>query len=305
MQIANSALIGLGAVGTVYGNLLHKTYGEKFAVIAGGKRGQKIIQEGVKLNHVPYFPKVIAPENMDYKADLLIVCVKNHQLEAAISDMKNVVTDTTIILPLLNGITAKERLSAAFPHATVLYGLSLLIDGLRTSEGVVNTNNGVIQFGYASNEPTIAPDVLAIERYLNHAGIDTKVFPDMIRTVWRKWLLNVAYNQVSAVTGFNFSQLAASESAKKLIYDALLEVVQIAEASQINLTATDAEEIIKTMDSFSPDGKTSMLQDIEAKRLTEVDYFSGTVIEYGRRLNIPTPVNYVLYHIIKSIEQTF
>lgn len=48
-----------------------------------------------------------------------------------------------------------------------------------------------------------------------------------------------------------------------------------------------------------------MLQDVEAKRKTEVDYFAGTVVEMGKRLNIPTPVNYVLFCIIKSLEELY
>jgi 2-dehydropantoate 2-reductase len=59
------------------------------------------------------------------------------------------------------------------------------------------------------------------------------------------------------------------------------------------------------MSHFSPNSKTSMLQDVEAKRKTEVDYFSGTVMEMGKKLNIPTPVNHVLYCIIKSFEQLY
>jgi len=83
------------------------------------------------------------------------------------------------------------------------------------------------------------------------------------------------------------------------------EVLKIAKASQIDLREEDIDDFVTLMNSFSPMGRTSMLQDVEAKRRTEVDYFAGTVIEMGKKLNIPTPVNYVLYNIIKSVEQLY
>ena len=304
MKITKSALIGLGAVGTVYGHLLHQTYGENFAVIADGSRSDFITRSGVALNQTVYHPQIVHPADTHFKADLIIVCVKNHQLDSAIADIKNTVTDDTIILPLLNGITARDRLSVAYPQSTVLYGLSLLIDALRKPEGVFNTNNGVVQFGHANNTHIMA-DIQEVDRYLNTAGIETQICQDMIRTIWRKWMLNVAYNQVSAITRFNFAQLAAIEPAQQLLKEALLEVVSLARAANVDLTERDADEIINTMTNFSPAGKTSMLQDIEACRATEVDYFAGTVIEYSEKLNVPTPVNRVLHHIIKALEQDF
>jgi 2-dehydropantoate 2-reductase len=83
------------------------------------------------------------------------------------------------------------------------------------------------------------------------------------------------------------------------------EVLTIAKALNIDLRKEDIEEFVALMDHFSPFGKTSMLQDVEAKRKTEVDYFGGTVVELGKKLNIPTPVNHVLYCIIKSLEELY
>jgi len=85
----------------------------------------------------------------------------------------------------------------------------------------------------------------------------------------------------------------------------MMEVLTIAKASGIDLREEDVEEFVELMSHFSPNSKTSMLQDIEAKRRTEVDFFSGTVIEIGKKLNISTPVNHVLYCIIKSMEELY
>lgn len=302
MKIENAALIGMGAIGTVYGKLLHQKYHSNFAVIANGARGEKLKTNGVTLNKESFYTRVISGQEKNFKAGLIIVCVKNYQLDQAIADIQNFVGEDTVILPLLNGITARDRILSAYPNNKVLYGLSIYIDAVRTAEGVSNTVNGVIQLGNADNT-TLAPEVAAVKEYLSAAGIEAQVCPDMIQTIWRKWMLNIGCNQVSAATGAPYGKLCSIETNRILFHEAMMEVVALAKASRIDLSEKDVLQFENMMNTFSPQGKTSMLQDVEAKRRTEVDYFAGTAVELGKELGIPTPVNHVLYCIIKSREQ--
>ncbi len=304
MKIENAALIGMGAIGTVYGKLLHQKYRSDFAVIADGMRGEKLKTNGVILNKEPFYPRVISGQEENFKAGLILVCVKNYQLDQAIADMTDFVGEETVILPLLNGITARDRILSAFPNNRVLYGLSIYIDAVRTADGVSNTVNGVIQFGNADNTVP-APEVAAVKEFLSAAGIEAQVCPDMIQTIWRKWMLNIGCNQVSAATGAAYGKLCSIETNRILFHEAMMEVVALAKASRIDLSEKDVLQFENMMNTFSPQGKTSMLQDVEAKRRTEVDYFAGTAVELGKKLGIPTPVNHVLYCIIKSREQLY
>jgi 2-dehydropantoate 2-reductase len=302
MSMKTSALIGLGAVGMVYGHRLYERYGSDFAVIAGGARGKALRERGAVLNGKAFFPRVVAPEETGFQPDLLIVAVKNYQLDAAMDDIARAVGTGTVILPLLNGVTARDILKERFPQNIVLYGLSIYIDAIRTAEGVCNTVDGVIRFGDAKNEPP-APEVLAVQEYLNDAGVETEVCPDMILTIWKKWMLNVGCNQVSAVTGARYGDLMHIESNRILFHEAMMEAVALAQALNIGLTEEDVAAFEEVMLTFSPDSKTSMLQDVEANRKTEVDSFGGTAVALGQRLNVPTPVNHVLYHTIRGLEQ--
>lgn len=304
MEIKKIALIGLGAIGTVYGSLLHQKYGSDFAVIAGESRGEKLRAKGVTLNGQTWYPHIVSPREPDYRPDLIVICVKNYQLDQAITDLRGIAGKDTVLLPLLNGVTARDRLLAAFPENPVLYGLSIRIDAVRLLSGVVNTVNGEIQFGFPDNTVP-APEVTAVRDALTAAGIEAEVCPDMLRAVWKKWMLNVGCNQVSAVTGSTYGQLAAVETSRILFHEAMQEVVALAKAARIDLTERDAQEFEAMMKDFSPHGKTSMLQDVEAKRQTEVDYFAGTVVELGSRYHVPTPVNHVLYCVIRSMEANY
>ena len=304
MNIKNVALIGMGAVGTVYGNLFHEKLNSNFAVISGESRKEKLKSTGFTINNKTFYPKVLSSKDEFIKFDLIIFCVKNYQLEEAIEDVRNFVDEKTIMITFLNGVTARARIKSAYPNNNVLYGLSMRIDAVRTSEGVFNTEDGEIQFGNADNS-IISPEVLAVQECFNNVGIKNCIYTDMIRTTWRKWMLNVGVNQVTAITRATYGKVTSIETNLTLFKEAMMEVVAIAKASNLDLRDEDIAEFVTLMDSFSPNGKTSMLQDVEAKRRTEVDYFAGTVIELGAKYNVPTPVNHVIYCIIKSMEQLY
>lgn len=304
MKIKTVALIGMGAVGTVYGNLLYKRYGSDFTVISDESRKEKLIKNGFTLNCDTFYPNVTSNNNNNIKYDLIIFAVKNYQLEGAIEDVRNFVGKNTILITFLNGVTARTRIHAAYPDNKVLYGLSMKIDAIRTDKGVVNTVNGEIHFGEADNT-VISEEVQAVVDCFNESGIQNIVFPDMIRMAWKKFMLNVGVNQVTAVTRAPYGKVTSIETNLSLFREAMKEVLIIAKATNIDLREEDVEEFVTLMSHFSPNSKTSMLQDVEAKRKTEVDYFAGTVIEMGKKLSIPTPVNNVLYCIIKSIEELY
>lgn len=304
MAIEEVALIGTGAVGGVYAKYLHTRYKNNFYVIANGERKDRILKEGIKVNKQVFFPQVISSDLEYKKLDLIIFAVKNYDLDQAIKDVHGMVAQHTILLPLLNGITASERLKEAFPEAKIMLGLTMGIDAIRTTDGIVNTDDGVIQFGYEDNT-VLAHEVIEVEKYINDAGIKAKVFTDMKRMLWRKWMLNVGVNQASAITDAKFKYFGQVEELLTLFREAMLEVLAIAKASHVNLTIEDVKQIEDVIVNFTPDGKTSMLQDVEAKRRTEIDYFAGTVLEYGKKLNIKTPVNRVLYWALKAKEKIY
>ena len=139
MQIKNVAMIGAGAIGGVYSYSLHKLLGDNFAFIANGKRKERLEKEGLYLNGEHFNPKVVSSDE-DIKFDLIIVSVKNYQLQSAIEDMRNLVGKNTIILTLLNGISSRDVLQEEFKDNHVLYGLAIKIDGGDSKKAVVITS---------------------------------------------------------------------------------------------------------------------------------------------------------------------
>ena len=118
-------------------------------------------------------------------------------------------------------------------------------------------------------------------------------------------MINTGVNQVSAILNANYGFMQKNIYAKELMDNAMLEVINIANAEGINLTTPDLKKWYAILDSLGPEGKTSMCQDMEAKRKTEVEMFSGKIIELGTKYNIDVTVNKVLYNLIKAKEDLF
>ena len=124
MEIKKAAIVGFGAIGATYGRRLYNLMGDNFAVIAGGSRAKRLRENGETINGEKIMPLVVEPDDKIWKADLVIFSVKNYQLESAINDVKNIITPDTVILTILNGVSARDKIKEVYPENTVLYGLS-------------------------------------------------------------------------------------------------------------------------------------------------------------------------------------
>jgi 2-dehydropantoate 2-reductase len=173
---------------------------------------------------------------------------------------------------------------------------------MREGNKITFDGTGDIVFGVQDSTVTDKNDEILLKNYFDKTGISYKIPEDIKRSMWLKFMLNVSSNQISAILHLTFGQMQKSEKIKNLLKDIMLEVIEIAEASGVANTHTMLEDAFKSLDKMCPEGKTSMLQDIEAGRKTEVEMFAGAVIEMGRKLGIPTPYNNLLKQMIEIIE---
>ena len=300
-MIKRIGIIGAGAVGCSLGSAFYEKYGDQFCFVAQGERAKKLKQNGIIVNHINLFPKV-HEEPEEQGVDLLLLCVKNYSLEDTLQDIAPLIHENTILLPLLNGVTAVDRVRAAFPNNPVPYGIVMRTDAERIDHTVSVSIRGEIQIGYARGE-TPDCDLDEIRDLFIQAGIDSKIYPDMRYMLWRKWMINIGANQVSALTCAKFKYFGKVEEIIVLLKEAIREILEISQKFDIGLTAQDCEDIVQILINYPPEKKTSMFQDIEARRRTEIDYFAGTVIELGKKVGVPTPVNWVMYHALKAREQ--
>lgn len=309
MVIKNIALIGMGTIGSVYGKHLYDKYENDFVVIAGGSRAQKLESAGVSVNGQVFYPKVVLPDERRWKADLLLICVKNEQLDEAMKDIKNVVGSNTIILSLLSGVSALSKIEASYPDNVALSGMAIGLDVARKDTTIMNNTIGKLDI--SGNGNIVEQQVVAVKKCLVEAGIDSEVLNDANLQMWKRWLFNVGVNQVASVLGLKYGQIHRVEYAVSIMRLVMEEAIKITNEIdkmgilKVQLNARDIEEAIDQVTAYPMFAKPSMLQDFEAKRKTEVGAFSGVIINLSKKLEMPTPMNKFIYELVKAKEQMY
>ncbi len=301
-EIKNISVLGAGAMGASYASIFFNTAGFSTSLVAQEPRSSRLRSEGLVVNNKKYFIPVISPEQSVPPADLIIVALKNHDLPGAIHDLKNLVGDKTIIISVMNGLDSEERLGSVYGKDKVLYAIAVGIDALRDGNSVTYTTSGKIVFGEADNTE-ISEKVRTVQTAFERAGLLYDTPPDMIRMLWWKFMINVGINQASAVMRAPYGVFQSSPEAQSLSDTLMREVIALAEPLGVNLSQLDINGWKDVLKGLSPKGKTSMLQDIEAGRKTEVEVFAGKVVELGEKLGVQTPVNQACLSIIRVLEQ--
>ncbi len=297
-------VIGLGAIGGMIACKLQERGHCELKIIVDPERRKKYIEQGITVNGYACYFNYLSPDEVDEAADLIILAVKNHHLDAAIEQIRPFVGSGTILLSLLNGIDSEMVLGRAFGPEKMLYSFIVATDAVRIETNIQYSNIGKIVFG-EKGLSTPSPRVEMIRALLESAGIPCETPKDILRELWWKFMMNVGVNQTSAILKAPYGVYARSQTARDLMRDACLEVIRIAEKAGIPLVEADIDSYFKILASLSADKKTSMLQDVEAGRKTEVEAFSGTVIRLGQEYGVDTPVNGVLNKMIRIIEENY
>jgi 2-dehydropantoate 2-reductase len=292
-------LIGLGAVGSMVASKIHGKAPENLHVIVDSNRYERYMEAGVQVNgETMDFHYAITAENLP-PADLIIVSVKQNHLMQAIEEMKPFVSENTVILSLLNGVTSEQILGDSFGHEKMVYGFIVGTDAERKGTAANFTKTGRIVF----NEKTsteLSERVHAINAFLGDCEFPTENPQNIIHEQWWKFMLNVGLNQVSAILRAPYGSFIKYDDIRELFIMAAREVMLVSKYEGVNLQEEDLARCLKVMATLTENGKCSMFQDVEAKRETEVEIFGGAVVQFGQKHGVSTPVNEVLYRLIKA-----
>lgn len=294
-------MIGMGAIGCAYGAQLSLAFGDDFFAIANGRYYDDLSQNGIVSNGIEY--KINVKNSAQaIEADIIIFLVKNYSLDLAIADIAPFVGEKTILLPLLNGITAADTIRKAYPNNKVLDGLVIGIDATRLERGSHCSSYGLLQFGETQNIPPYSKAVQTVQSVLAKTEIPFESPEDMPRTTWKKFMMNIGCNQVSAVCDCLIYECSTIDGIKEITSSAMQEVVNLGKAKKINLFESDRIATENFLANFVKTAKTSMHQDMLAKRKTEVDSFGGAVIAMSNELGLKAPTNEFLVAVIKGKE---
>ena len=288
-------LIGCGAVGAVVAQKLDSV--SDFALIVDDERRRKY-KEGIYINSRKYIFKMEGKSDAT-KADLVIVALKNFNLYSSLDEIAPFVKEDTVIMSLLNGIDAEPILSQRFGEDKVIYSfitdLSSNHSGIET---VCFSDGGNILFGERSGEKT--DRILRIKDLFDSARQRYKIPDDIIHEKWWKFMLNTCFNTLSAILDADYYSICDNADFIRAVRVIAKEVQAVAAAESVKITQDDIEEMIRRVTSLRDHGKTSMLQDVEAGRETENNYFAGTISRLAHKHGIAVPNIDLIYILLEA-----
>ena len=283
-------ICGLGAVGLTYA-VKFKANSE-LKILVDKERLERYNRNKPIFNGVVQEFDYILPDET-FTPDLIILATKSQGLEDAIKNIKNFVNENTIIISLLNGISSEEKIQEAYPNATVLKSYFIGHSAVRVGNSV--TQDGVGEIFIENNTK--------IKEIFDEFKINYQIPEDINYSMWLKYTMNLFSNQVSAILNMNFGELKRNQAFLKFAKKIILEVRTIAQVKGVKNLENLENDALAFLNKMCDEGKTSMLQDILAGRKTEVEIFAGEIIRLGKKFNLPTPYNQVLYDLIKIVEE--
>ncbi|MEH7222865.1 ketopantoate reductase family protein [Bacillus sp. JJ1566] len=305
MEIKTVSIIGLGALGILFGNQLAKRLPkENVRIIADENRVERYKKDGVYCSGERCDFHYVTPEELCEPADLIIFAVKINGLQDAIRSVKNHVGENTVIISALNGITSEAIIGEAYGMDKVLYCVAQGMDAVKVGNKLTYDNMGMLVIG--DKEPGVVSEkTKAVAAFFEKYGVPYEVDQNMPKRQWGKFMLNVGVNQTVAVFKSNYNEVQKNGPARDMMIAAMKEVIILSEKEGVNLTEEDLNYWLQVLSTLGPNGKPSMAQDVEARRNSEVDLFSGTVLEFGKKQDVQTPVNLELFDRIRAIESEY
>ena len=233
-MIKTVGILGAGSVGSALMYEMYKRDPENVYLLATGERAERLTTKGISVNNEVFFPKVYSDPSQGIHIDLLILAAKTYSMASVVEDMRPLIDADTIILPIENGITTTTMLQGEFPENRVFHGVVLRTDAHRMSRRVYYHTLGEMQIGYADNR-VVKPEVQEAYERLKELGINVKIYEDMRKAKWRKWMLNTGASQtaveVQAECGF-FGQVEEVRSLMKMLMD---EILAVGKAEGVNI----------------------------------------------------------------------
>jgi 2-dehydropantoate 2-reductase len=299
-------MLGSGALGSALGGVLTEGGNDVWLIDAWSGHVDAMRSRGLTLREgaVDRTVKVNARTSPDGigPADLVVVLVKSYHTREAIEKAGAIIGPETAVMSLQNGLGHEEILAEVAGRQHVLAG--------KTYAGGVLLGPGHVIAGTRSKytyigelDGRITERATRIAATFTRAGLPTEVSTNIMGTMWDKLLINVATGALAGITRLPYGGLYSVPEVRQCALAAVAEAIAVATALGVKLTSDKPEDAWTLAAAGLPgEFKTSMLQSIEKGAPTEIDFINGSVVRFGERARVPTPVNQALVACVKGIE---
>jgi 2-dehydropantoate 2-reductase len=296
MPLIRIGVLGLGGVGGYFGGLLAEKYHGSdsveviFIVRKGserliGEHGLKlIIDAGERIIH-PH--KVVADTDTIGVLDYLFCCTKGYDLEEALKPLNKCITRQTVLLPLLNGVDARERIQNIFPQAQTWNGCVYIV-ARRLEPGVIKQTGNIHMLYFGSDQAT--PERLQqLEQLMLGAGIDARLSANIELTAWEKYFFISPFATLTTFLDLHISEVLNSPKHFSVLVQLMQELKLLSIAKQIPFPDNIIDLTLEKMKKIPHGSLSSMHSDFLKGGKTELSSLTEYVVHQGRRYSVPTP----------------
>jgi 2-dehydropantoate 2-reductase len=303
------AIVGTGAMGSVYAGLLGRAGNEVWAIDTWLEHLDAIDRHGLAVSgasgtytvdslHVGRTPADAGP------CDLWVVATKAADVEGAVADIVPLLEPDSVVMAFQNGLGAGERVAREVPGDQVVVGIAEGFGSSIPEPGHVH-HNGMRLIRIGELRGGLTDRVLRIEQVWRDAGFNVKAFEDIDLMVWEKFLCNVTLSAPTAVFDLTVGELMANPEAWAVALGCTMECYRLGEAEGIAWPFDDPIRYVTEFASTIPDASPSMRLDQLAGRRSEVDVINGKVVELSRELGFEAPYNETLCAVLRERESRF
>ena len=300
-------VVGCGAVGSLFAaNLAQLDDVEVWAFDVSQPHVDAINENGLRLSgagdvlgrlRATTDPAELPP------CDFGIVATKAMHTGAAVAAASGALADGAVA-SVQNGIGNEEAIAEHVPR--VIRGTTFPAGKILAPGHVQWDVKGDTTLGPFEPQPASLAEVEQLAGACTRAGLPTQAVADARGPQWRKVIFNSATNPVGALTGLTHGRVCEDPALRRLVSVLVDEGKAVASAQEIELDA-DPEELIDyaARPEVAYDHKASMLQDVEARRETEIDYLNGGIVRFGRELGLATPANESIWALVEGLERSW
>lgn len=299
---------GAGAMGGVFGAALAGGGHDVTLIDVSAEAVERIGGEGLRVEDKTGAIRIVRlaattrPAGVD-PLDLIVNFVKCYHTEAAVSAVRPAIGPDTVILTLQNGWGNAETISRIVGPERVIVGLTYHSATLLGPGHVKHSGTGITHVGEIGGPAS--ERVRRVVNALESAGFEAVAADDILAEIWKKLTLNAATLPVSALLSFFAHELVEHEGTLAEMRAITEEVAKVAAAQDIPLDLEERWEAITGLLKRAVGGKGSMLQDVQAKRRTEIDVINGAIVRAGEKHGVPTPHNQAMVNMVRALEAAY
>ena len=301
-----TVIMGAGAMGSLFGGLLALGGEEVWLVDIWKEHIDTIRSKGLVLEEKGKAQPVPIHATTEVasvgKADLVLIFVKTYHTEKAVSDARVLQKESTVFLTLQNGLGNEETICKHIDRKKVLLGVTGQGATLLGSGQIRHAGWGKTYVGELDHQMT--DRVLRMAQMFCSAGIETETSSNIHEHVWGKLLVNVGINALTALTGFKNGQLLDYPETRKLMERLVFEAAEVARRKGVHIDEDPIERVRKAIEA-TRENRSSMGQDFDHRRKTEIDAINGAVVREAQPLGISVPFNQAVTDLVKAIEKSF